>query len=120
MNQAGLLMKTLLLSTLLLASVLLPLSSVSADTVRMMGAGNVTCKEWSQSRISMEYFSAGNWILGFLSSTAWNSGDDILDGKKADVLFNAIDEFCTKMPELTIAEAAVELANHMLDKTSSE
>nr|AFI78564.1 secreted protein [uncultured bacterium ws633F6] len=113
-------MKPLLLSTLLLTSVLLPLAPVSADTVRMMGAGNVSCKEWSQSRISMEYFSAGNWILGFLSSTAWNSGDDILDGKKADILFNAIDEFCTKKPEQTIAEAAVELANHMLDKTSPE
>ena len=113
-------MKSHFLTTLLLTSVLLPFSSVSADTVRMMGAGNVTCKEWSQSRISMEYFSAGNWILGFLSATAWSTGDDILNGKKTDILFNAIDQFCTKMPEQTIAGAAVELANHMLDKTSSE
>lgn len=113
-------MKSLLLSTLLLTSVSLPYSSVSADTVRMMGAGNVSCKEWSQLRVSTEYFSAGNWILGFLSSTAWTTGNDILSGKKADILFTAIDDFCTKMPEQTIAEAAVELASHMLDKTSPE
>ena len=113
-------MKSLLLCGLLLTSSLVPVSSVSADSVKMMGAGNVTCKEWSQLRSSMEYFSAANWVLGFLSSTAWNTGDDILNGKKTDGLFSAIDEFCIKMPEQTIADAAVELASFMLDKESEQ
>ena len=113
-------MKPQLLCALLLPSALLPALPASADTVRMMGAGNVTCKEWSQLRISTDYFSAGNWVLGFLSSTAWNTGDDILSRKKPDVLFKAIDDFCTRMPEQTIADAAVELSNFMLDKAASE
>jgi hypothetical protein len=113
-------MKPRLLSGLLLAAISLSVSSTSAASVRMMGAGNVTCKEWGQLRTSTEYFSAGNWILGFLSSTAWNTGEDVLAGKKTDSLFKAIDEYCTKMPKQTIADAAVELANHMLDKTSPQ
>ena len=40
--------------------------------------------------------------------------------KKTDGLFSAIDEFCTKMPEQTIADAAVELASLMLDKESEQ
>ncbi len=86
----------------------------------MMGAGNVTCKEWAQLRTSTEYFSVGNWLLGFLSSTAWNTGKDILSAKKAEILFNAVDEFCDKEPDKSIADAAVGLADQMLDNFSSK
>ena len=85
-------MKPLLLSGLLLTAICLPVSSVSAASVRMMGAGNVSCKEWGQLRTSTEYFSAGNWVLGFLSSTAWSTGEDVLSGKTAEKLFKAIDQ----------------------------
>jgi hypothetical protein len=47
-------------------------------------------------------------------------GEDILASKKADVLFKAVDEFCAEMPEKTIADAAVELALHLLNKASPE
>jgi len=94
------------------------MSSTSVASVKMMGAGDVTCKEWTALRASTEYFSAGNWILGFLSATAWNSGEDILTASKADGLFNTVDGYCSKYPKQTIADAAVELANHLLDKTS--
>ena len=108
-------MKILLPSLLLLAASL-SISTASIASVKMMGAGNVTCKEWTALRASTEYFSAGNWILGFLSSTAWNSGEDILAASKADSLFNSVDGYCSKYPKQTIADAAVELANRMLDK----
>ncbi len=83
-----------------------------------MGAGNVSCKEWAQLRTSTEYFSAGNWLLGFLSATAWNSGKDILSVKNAEILFKKVDEFCSKDPDQSIADAAVGLSDQMLDKFS--
>ena len=113
-KDSGLFVKTIILSGLLLA-VSLPAFTA---TVRMMGAGNVSCKEWAQLRTSVEYFSAGNWVLGFLSSTAWNTGEDILSVKKADSLFKAVDEFCSIQVDQSIADAAVEIASQMLDKTS--
>ena len=106
------------LLSLLLLSLSLSVSSTSVASVKMMGAGNVTCKEWTALRASSEYFSAGNWILGFLSATALNSGEDILTASKADGLFNTVDGYCSKYPKQTISDAAVELANHLLDKTS--
>jgi hypothetical protein len=48
---------------LLVAAILLSFSLTSAATVKMMGAGNVTCKEWLQLRTSTEYFSAGNSVF---------------------------------------------------------
>ena len=110
-------MRSKILTGLLLVAVSVPAYTA---TVRMMGAGNVTCKEWTQLRTSMEYFSAGNWLLGFLSSTAWNTGEDILSGKKAETLFKAVDQYCSKEPDQSIADAAVELADHMLVKTSPQ
>ncbi|MFW2437758.1 MAG: hypothetical protein ACN4GR_00130 [Arenicellales bacterium] len=110
-------MRPIILTGLLLATVSVPAYTA---TVRMMGAGNVTCKEWTQLRTSMEYFSAGNWVLGFLSSTAWNTGEDILSAKKADSLFKAVDEFCSIETDQNIADAAVEIASQMLDKNPLE
>ena len=107
-------MKTLLICGLLLAGIT---GDASADTVRVMCAGNVTCSEWTDLRASTAYFSAGNWILGFLSSTAWNTGDDLLKGKKTDDLFNAVDHFCLSKPKETISDAAAELAYHLIDKS---
>ena len=121
LNIARVLMKPGIRTTMLLTGLLLTVTSMPAtSSVRMMGAGNVTCKEWAQLRSSTDYFSAGNWILGFLSSTAWNTGGDILADKKAEVLFVAIDKYCANMPELTIADAAVDLATHLLHKTQPE
>ena len=106
---------------MLLTGLLLSVTSIPASAaVRMMGAGNVTCKEWTQLRSSTDYFSAGNWILGFLSSTSWNTGNDILAGKEAESLFAVIDKYCANTPEMTIADAAVDLATHLLDKTPAE
>jgi len=120
-KQAELLMNpgrtTIALLTGLLFSVV---SMPATSAVRMMGAGNVSCTEWAQLRSSNEYFSAGNWMLGFLSSTAWNTGTDILASKNTEILFKLVDEYCTKMPQQTIADAAVELANHFLDNTPSQ
>ncbi|NOY15862.1 MAG: hypothetical protein GXP23_02805 [Gammaproteobacteria bacterium] len=110
-------MKSKILTALLLTAVSLPAHTA---TVRMMGAGNVTCKEWTQLRTSVEYFSAGNWVLGFLSSTAWNTGKDILSAKKADTLFSAVDEFCSLQVDKSIADAAVELADQILDRMPSK
>ena len=89
--------------------------SAAADNVRMMGAGNVSCQEWEKLRATSAYFSAGNWILGFLSSTAWTTGVDILAAKSTDFLFTAVDEFCLANPKLSISEAAVELSYYLLD-----
>jgi len=111
---------TVRLPVLLLLAASFPIATASLASVKMMGAGSVTCKEWTALRTSTEYFSAGNWVLGFLSSTAWNSGEDILTATKADALFNSVDGFCSKYPKQTISDAAIELANHMLDKASPQ
>ena len=120
-NTAELLMKPGITTIMLLAGLLLSVTSTPATAaVRMMGAGNVSCKEWTQLRSSTDYFSAGNWILGFLSSTSWNTGNDILAGKETEVLFAVIDKYCANMPEMTIADAALDLATHLLDKNPPE
>ena len=92
----------------------------TADSIQMLGAGNVTCKEWKSQRETNEYFSAGNWILGFLSGTAWDSGRNILSGQQPKKLFVFVDNYCIASKKETISDAAVALAYHLLGTRSSE
>ena len=106
----------LLLSLLLL--LLTP--SAHADDIQMLGAGNVSCKEWKSLRDNNEYFSAGNWMLGFLSGTAWDSGRNILSGQQPKKLFVFVDNYCIASEKETISDAAVALAYHLLDNNRPE
>jgi hypothetical protein len=103
----------------LLALLLIVASSYAhADNIQMLGAGNVTCKEWASQRDTNEYFSAGNWVLGFLSGTAWDSGRNILSGQDTKKLFVFIDRYCIASQKETISDAAVALAYHLLGTPS--
>ncbi|HBE91221.1 MAG TPA: hypothetical protein DDW55_01355 [Gammaproteobacteria bacterium] len=95
-------------------------AQATADSVQMLGAGNVTCKEWKSQRETNEYFSAGNWILGFLSGTAWDSGRNILPGQQPKKLFVFVDNYCIASEKETISDAAVALAYHLLDNNRPE
>ena len=108
-------MKTRLLA-LLLGILLSTSTSAGVTSVNMLGAGKVSCKEWQSQRATTEYFRAGNWILGFLSAPAWSSGEDILAASKADTLFNAVDGYCRIHPKESIADATMELVDHLRDK----
>lgn len=105
------------LFALLLITVAAP---ATADSVQMLGAGNVTCKEWKSLRENNEYFSAGNWMLGFLSGTAWDSGRNILSGQQPKKLFVFVDNYCIASQKETISDAAVALAYHLLGTNRPE
>jgi hypothetical protein len=104
-------------TTLLLVAIAIP---AHADSVQMLGAGNVTCKEWKSLRENNEYFSAGNWMLGFLSGTAWDSGRNILSGQQPKKLFVFVDNYCIASQKETISDAAVALAYHLLGTNRPE
>jgi hypothetical protein len=95
-------------------------AQATADSVQMLGAGNVTCKEWKSLRENNEYFSAGNWMLGFLSGTAWDSGRNILSGQQQKKLFVFVDNYCIASQKETISDAAVALAYHLLGTNRPE
>lgn len=107
-------MTTRLFKSLLIASLILASTLGHADNIQMLGAGNVTCKEWKKLRDNNEYFSAGNWILGFLSGTAWDSGRNILSGQDPKRMFENVDKYCLANETDTVSDAAVALAYHLL------
>ena len=104
-------------SALILLAVISP---ANADNIQMLGAGNVTCREWKSLRESNDYFSAGNWMLGFLSGTAWDSGRNILSGQEPKKLFIFVDNYCMASNKETISDAAVALAYHLLGTSQIE
>jgi len=91
-----------------------------ADDINMLGAGKLSCREWQTLRSGNEYFSAGNWVLGFLSGSAWDSGQDLLAGQKPERLFVFIDNWCTPQPDRTVSDAAVALAYHLLETSAPD
>lgn len=105
---------------LLIGLSLLPGLPASADNIEMLGAGKVSCSEWKTLRDGNEYFSAGNWVLGFLSGTAWDSGRNLLSGQKPSRLFVFIDNYCEAHQQETISDAAVALAYFLLGTDQPE
>ena len=99
---------------------LLFVNPVTAQGVDMRGAGSLGCSEWIYQRGSNDFFSAGNWMLGFLSGSAWDSGNNILAGRDSEDLFIAIDKYCSEHPGDTLSDATVALAYHLLKQAQSE
>ena len=98
-----------------LCCLLLTALNAYADNINMLGAGKISCTAWQEQRANTEYFSAGNWLLGFMSGTAWDSGRNILSGRDPEKLFVFVDRYCDEHGKETISDAAVALAYHLLD-----
>jgi len=72
----------------------------SSQAIQLLGAGtNASCGSWLAGRVSNNYFSIGNWALGFLSGAAIYSNDlNPLHGVDADAVSFWLDNYCRARP----------------------
>jgi hypothetical protein len=72
----------------------------AADEVTKLGAGaNATCGKWLADRQSGNYFSVGNWALGYLSgAAAFSQTLNPLEGLDSDAVLYWIDNYCRSRP----------------------
>ena len=78
------------------------LLSVEAHSqgVHLLGAGtNSSCGSWLADRATNNYFSMGNWALGFLSGVAIY-GDNLnpLEGVDSNAIAYWLDNYCQSRP----------------------
>ncbi len=75
-------------------------AAAAADEVKTLGAGaNATCGKWLADRQSGNYFSVGNWALGFLSgAAAYSPNLNPLEGLDGDAVLYWIDNYCRSRP----------------------
>ena len=72
----------------------------AADDVKTLGAGaTATCGKWLADRQRGNYFSVGNWALGFLSgAAAYSPNLNPLEGLDGDAVLYWIDNYCRSRP----------------------
>jgi hypothetical protein len=88
---------------------IIALFSVDAhpQATQLLGAGtNQSCGSWLAARASHDYFSMGNWALGFLSGVGLYSTDlNPLHGVDADGVSYWLDNYCSAHPTDRFADA---------------
>jgi hypothetical protein len=79
---------------------LLAATAVQARQIKSAGAGaGATCGTWLADRQSGNWYSLGNWALGFLSGMAASTDDlDPLDGLDSDAVAYWLDGHCQAHP----------------------
>lgn len=68
--------------------------------IKAIGAGaNASCGSWLAARASNDYFTMGNWSLGFLSGVGIYSTDlNPLQGVDSDAVSYWLDNYCRARP----------------------
>jgi hypothetical protein len=86
--------------TLALVFVLLLGGEARSEGINTLGAGvKASCGSWLAGRASNNYFSMGNWALGFLSGVAIYSTDlNLLEGVDSDAVAYWLNNYCQGRP----------------------
>jgi hypothetical protein len=71
-----------------------------AESINTLGAGvSKSCGSWLSARSSGDYFTVGNWALGFLSGVAmYGHNLDPLEGVDSNAVAYWLDNYCQARP----------------------
>ena len=69
-----------------------------ANAVRILGQGTDTCAVWLQARTGPEKNEYREWILGYLSASAFLKNNDILRDMTYESVLAAVLRTCTRYP----------------------
>jgi hypothetical protein len=86
---------------------LLPVVSPRCGVVKTIGAGaDSSCGKWLEERRTGNYFSMGNWALGYISGAAiWGDVGDPLGRTDADGVLYWLDNYCNSSPVSPFTDA---------------
>lgn len=94
--------------------VALTLASPSAIGGTYYGAGVGSCGEWLEARESGNYYTHGQWILGFLSALTFMGTEMADTDSRAIVAW--MDSYCREHPLDDLVTATSSLAFELMDR----
>lgn len=90
------------------------MSGVAAAGETVLGSGVLSCDGYLEAEETAK-LSSENWVLGFLSSSNMRARNiDLLVNMDNGTVIEAIENYCTKHPEDSIADAAVGLLKSLV------
>jgi hypothetical protein len=95
------------MNVILAALILISLSiSTEAEGKQLFGAGaSASCGSWLHDRESGDYYSMGNWALGYLSGIGIYTTLDPLNDVDANGVSYWLDNYCRNNPTVHFSEA---------------
>ena len=96
------------ITKLITAAFLLFANPAAAQNFMSLGAGTqISCGNWLAKRESKQFYSEGNWALGFLSGAAWMgpASHDPLGKTDSDGVFYWLDKYCQERPTTKFSDA---------------
>lgn len=83
------------------------------DDRTIYGAGTNSCAQWMEARKTQAWFTAGQWVLGFVSAANYYSKTPPARSD-ARSMAKWVDDYCRDRSESDLAEAAQELTEALL------
>jgi hypothetical protein len=79
-------------------------ASGPAHAVRILGHGTDKCTEWLKNRDGNLKNEYREWILGYLSASAFLKNQDVLRNMSYAAVLKRVDEDCERRPQMGIDE----------------
>lgn len=90
------------------------MSGMASAGETVLGSGVLSCDGYLEAEETAK-LSSENWVLGFLSSSNMRARNlDLLVNMDNGTVIEAIENYCTKHPEDSIADAAVGLLKSLV------
>ncbi len=95
-------------------------ASVARAGEVLAGSGNNACYSYLASDDDAK-LASDSWVLGFLSSANLRARNvDLLANQSNGVIIDALEDYCEKNPDATVADAAVELLKSLVASAEGE
>ena len=86
------------------AGLLTMMAPGDARAVRILGHGTDKCTEWLKNRDGPLKNEYREWILGYLSASAFLKNQDVLRNMSYASVLRRVDEACERRPQMGIDE----------------
>jgi hypothetical protein len=91
------------------------LAASMQDDRRIYGAGTNSCGQWTEARKGDDWFTAGQWVLGFVSAA--NQYSKTPPGKSdSRSMASWVDDYCYTNPDHDLSDAAQGLVAFLLSQ----
>jgi hypothetical protein len=94
---------------LILCAALTAAAAAPAGARTIMGAGALPCRRWVDDRKADSYFTAAQWVLGYLSRADRDYPGGTLHATDSTAVVTWLDQYCAAHPDDDLETAAFRL-----------
>lgn len=103
---------------LLILAAVLCLPSIASSVTMFHGVGATSCGAWTTVRPNGDFYTRGQWALGFLSAAGFYGFN--IRGSDSAAIFAYLDKYCLANPLEDFSEGVIALAEELHSRSEKD